>query len=206
MKKTKILVMTLAIVLCLSLSTTAYAATTSTGSPVGGGTSIISDVPAGVHIVAGSVDAAKTATINSAITQNNIQGTMVSLQDIHMEDANGVAYNPSVNNPVKLRIYYAVHPYDKATIAHLRQDGVVEFISATCFEGYVEFSLTSFSPVGLIVQPGTAPADSSSASATVSPKTNEAADFTAVWYIVAAAAAIVLAASIRTILKTGKER
>lgn len=208
--KKKILVMTLAIVLCLSVSTTAFA--TSNPSPVGGSTSIVSEVPDGVHIVEQPMTAEKQEAINDAIAQNNVEGTLLLTQDIHLEYTGGMTYFPSAGDPpIVFKMYCSVHPYDKATIIHITQAGQVEIIPATCYEGYVEFGLTSFSPVGLVVQAGTAPASGDSSSTTttaaaVSPKTSEAANTSAIWYIVAAAAAVVLVSSIRMVRRAGKEK
>lgn len=204
MKKTKVLVMALAVVLCLSFAATANAATL---SPVGGATSVVSDVPAGVHIVTQAITSTQESAINAAISQNNIAGKLVIMQDISLKKADGSAYTPG--SPVTFKMFYSVHSYDKATVVHIKQDGSVELIPATCFDGYVEFPMSSFSPVGLVVQAGTAPSgsDSSSTAATtsVSPKTDDTGSMPAVWYIVAAAAAAVIVGVVVYTLKTKKE-
>ncbi len=85
-------------------------------------------------------------------TQHGIAGTVNFLQDITMTNAAGQEVQPE-NGNTRLRINVpGLTPQDTVTVLHIKNDGSVEEIRPVdVYNGYVEFTATSFSVYSVIV-------------------------------------------------------
>ncbi len=101
---------------------------------------------------------------------------------------NGQAYDQQGKPITFTMIYSGIRPWDKALIVHLKHDGSFELIDAVCGYDEISFTLTSLSPLALLITQGTESVDSTAKNTTaLSPKTDESSGFPYWWIIVAAA-------------------
>lgn len=99
-------------------------------------------------------------------------------------------------------IYSGVRPEDNALIVQLKHDGTYELIDAVCGYDQITFTLTSLSPLALLITQGVEAVDSSAAGTTVlSPKTNDSDSAAVIWYITGAAAILLSVMGIRRFAK-----
>ena len=190
-------------------------------SPNGGGVGIdhssgdwtISDffgsgIPKGLLIVKNPLSAEDalilTNAIQSAIQSRHFTGQYQQFMIDLSLTLDGQPYDQQGKAITFKMIYSGIKPWDKALIVHIKHDGTVELVDAICETDSITFTLTSLSPIALLVMKGTETVDSSATTTTVlSPKTNETDKTIPIWLIAAALIGIASIGVFRRIIKKG---
>ncbi len=123
----------------------------SAASPVSGPVEAIG-VPAGVTVsYSATISNEATTTFVNYVKANaaKLPGTLVMYADISLKDANGNPYAPGTVVTLKVAVP-GVASGDSVTVLHATPGGV-EQLGATCYNGYVTFSTSSFSPFAFIL-------------------------------------------------------
>ena len=120
---------------------------------------------------------------------------------------NGQPYDQQGKPITFTMIYSGVRPWDKAMIVHIKHDGSYELINAVCGYDQISFTMTSLSPLALLITEGAAAVDSSAINTTVlSPKTNDTNGTSVLWFIAGAAAILASVMGIRRLAKKRSQK
>ncbi len=120
-------------------------------NPQGNINSAGSTLPQGARLIAGIVSDNALARMKDKAHNLGLQGEIVYIADLFMVDSNGYGLEPDANTRIRIDVP-GLKPYDVAWVLHLKADGTIEKIPATCYTDYVEFTPTSFSPYSVVVQ------------------------------------------------------
>ncbi len=201
----KVLCIVLAVVLCISLGSVAFAEESPVASWIE-----MSGVPEDVSGNVNDLTDAQWDSFLSYAADNfdaDVWGGMVyEIGDIMLTNGDGSAYTGSAS----FRIYDAdVTAADKVMVLHL-VGGSVEQIPATAYDGYFEFTTSSTSPFAYMINAGganaaatTDPDTTTTSTTTTSPKTGND-NSTMAWIVVALACAAVTCIAGRKAVKAGK--
>ncbi len=98
------------------------------------------------------VDAlAKRTKFSNYAQDNHLSGNMVFLSDIYLSDANQNRVQPSGDTRIRINIP-DVTPQDRVVVLHEKSDGSIEAIYPSVYNGYIEFTPSSFSVYSVLVE------------------------------------------------------